>query len=283
MAEEVEHLIARPDSPNLYWALTQLPRPLIDMRTAIEGERLFAQHLFPSLRDVRGKLEKRIMDRHELEAIANRYLTLADRTAPNKEGPAAMRFFNKVGLSVVIAATYPEAKKFLRKLGIAAQRIDAMPVTQAVVLYHSYVSDKALDDSVKWYGTPYPRFRKEMAKVEDRYREALRQGDLTTNLIRTILPAYGQGLAPSYHLDRKIQGLRVVEALRMYAAKHGRWPNKLEDIKAVPVPNDPLTQAPFQYEVEGKTATIGAPVPPIDVELNKASRGRPWQYQLVLR
>ena len=55
---------------------------------------------------------------------------------------------------------------------------------------------------------------------------------------------------------RQINLLRTVEALRMYAAEHGRWPEKLEDIKAVPVPNDPFTEKPFEYAVKDGVALL---------------------------
>jgi len=37
--KEVEGLMQRPDSPNMYWALTTLPDPMIDMHSSLEYER----------------------------------------------------------------------------------------------------------------------------------------------------------------------------------------------------------------------------------------------------
>src|SRR5580692_8980770 len=48
----VGELISQPDSPNLYWALTQLPRPLIDLRPSIELEQRFLQMTIPGLDDL---------------------------------------------------------------------------------------------------------------------------------------------------------------------------------------------------------------------------------------
>ena len=39
--------------------------------------------------------------------------------------------------------------------------------------------------------------------------------------------------------DRNINQLRTVEALRLYAAAHGKLPEKLTDITDVPIPLDP--------------------------------------------
>jgi hypothetical protein len=52
MLQEVEQWIQTPGSPNLYWALTYLPRPLVDMRTALQGERLWIDGMFPGLRQM---------------------------------------------------------------------------------------------------------------------------------------------------------------------------------------------------------------------------------------
>src|SRR5262249_15731723 len=47
---------------------------------------------------------------------------------------------------------------------------------------------------------------------------------------------------------------RAIEALRMYAAEHGKWPQRLEDVTEAPVPEDPFTAKPFQYSPEKRCA-----------------------------
>jgi len=43
--------IARDKSPNLYWALAELPRPTVDLRVATRFELSIGPRLFPALRD----------------------------------------------------------------------------------------------------------------------------------------------------------------------------------------------------------------------------------------
>ena len=43
----VLELIASPDSPNLYWALAELPKPLVDLRAAVRFELEFGPRMFP--------------------------------------------------------------------------------------------------------------------------------------------------------------------------------------------------------------------------------------------
>jgi hypothetical protein len=54
--------------------------------------------------------------------------------------------------------------------------------------------------------------------------------------------------------------LRVIEALRMYAADHdGALPAKLADIEEVPVPTNPATGKPFVYRLDGAKAILELP------------------------
>jgi hypothetical protein len=82
-----------------------------------------------------------------------------------------------------------------------------------------------------------------------------------------LLPALHKVLAAQNRLDRRIAALRVIEALRMHAAaNNGQLPEKLSDVKVVPVPNDPGTGRPFEYRREGRGATLTGRIPgePLD-------------------
>jgi hypothetical protein len=81
-----------------------------------------------------------------------------------------------------------------------------------------------------------------------------------TTLYAEIFPAIQRALAAEPRLERRIAALRCVEALRMYAAAHdGQLPESLDAIQSVPIPENPLTGAPFVYSVSGSTATLSAP------------------------
>src|SRR5213079_1627925 len=47
--EPLEEMIGQPGCPNLYWALTNLPVPLVDSRKGIEAERIWGTHEFALL------------------------------------------------------------------------------------------------------------------------------------------------------------------------------------------------------------------------------------------
>jgi hypothetical protein len=57
--------------------------------------------------------------------------------------------------------------------------------------------------------------------------------------------------------DRQLAALTAVEALRSYAsANGGRLPARLDEVKETPVPLNPATGAPFEYQVDGEAATL---------------------------
>jgi hypothetical protein len=79
-------------------------------------------------------------------------------------------------------------------------------------------------------------------------------------------------------LDRRIAALRVIEALRLHAATNGgNFPDKLADVTVVPVPDDPGTGKPFDFQADGKTATLSSTVPGEPLEHNGL------RYRLTLR
>ena len=53
MSFQLIEMVQQPDAPNLYWALTMLPSPMIDLRRALDVESMGVELTFPELNDVR--------------------------------------------------------------------------------------------------------------------------------------------------------------------------------------------------------------------------------------
>ena len=68
--------------------------------------------------------------------------------------------------------------------------------------------------------------------------------------------------------------LRVLEALRLYAAAHGRLPNRLSEITEVPIPVNPFDGKPFTYRRDGDKAVLGCE--------EAGPSGLPWRYEITL-
>jgi len=61
-------------------------------------------------------------------------------------------------------------------------------------------------------------------------------------------------------LDRHVAALKCIEALRLYTAAHdGKFPNQLNDVMLVPVPDDPVTHKAFIYTRTGAKAVLEMP------------------------
>jgi hypothetical protein len=63
-------------------------------------------------------------------------------------------------------------------------------------------------------------------------------------------------------LSSTVAGLQCIEALRHYAATHNhQLPARLSDITDVQLPNDPATEKPFVYRLEGSKAVLEVSAP----------------------
>ena len=74
-----------------------------------------------------------------------------------------------------------------------------------------------------------------------------------------LLPATQQVMRAQLRIEREVDALLVIEALRMHAAETGRFPGTLADVSVVPVPNNPATRKPFKYRLDGGTAVLELP------------------------
>ena len=66
----------------------------------------------------------------------------------------------------------------------------------------------------------------------------------------------------------------------LHGSETGTWPEKLADIKCVPIPNDPATGKPFEFKRVGNKIELFSP-PPIAGQ--KPDRVNAIRYELTLR
>jgi hypothetical protein len=247
MTAQVEAYISSPGSPNLYWALTQLPSPFIDMHKAMSTERASLFLTSPECRDPRNaRLTPAQWDRFFLDGAELFYpgRTEAEKSQMVEEG---------------VAKVLPQAKKYLLEHGTASDRLGAMPGKQIVLIYWMDHYVLMRDELFKWFGLPYWQAWEGLEKSE-KYLESLGDAAIPAS---GLLPALAKVYAQTTTLDRRIAGLRCIEAVRLYAAGHdGKLPASLADISEVPIPLDPITGKTFQYRIEGNRAILEwAPAP----------------------
>jgi hypothetical protein len=275
----VADLIERPGAPNLYWALTALPRPLIPMGSGGDFEYRVLEDTFGDLKEL-----DRERSPEQWEALLRRIrktIQAVSMIGPNEgKTQTVPDWYPKAYGPEEPAAKSPDlpaAREFVaRDRHLSAEQTAALPAAQVLVLYLVHTYDVYRDELFRGMYLPYPDARPLFESAEQRVNSpATSEGQVVA---RVLLPALDRATAAEMRLERTLAALRVIEALRMHAAAHdGRLPGQLSDVKEVPVPNDPGTGRAFEYRVEGDTATITSQVP--DDSLSKNG----IRYRVTLR
>jgi hypothetical protein len=273
LADRVLEWTQRPGAPDLYWALTALPRPLIGMRKGLEFEQRFAEMQFPDLTGL-----DRPRGPEEWDAALARVNKGWERIYPllhglnAKPGQPGNPFPKALGRPEGL----PAAKKWLvEKGGYKADRVEAMPPGQVLLLALAGESREWRDEWFKAAYLPYPVGRPLLDDAIKRLEAAPMTDGVA--LARTFLPALAKVTLRQARLERRIASLRAIEALRLYAAAKGELPDRLDQVKEAPIPPDPTTGKPFDYRRDGRTATLSSRVPG-DALANSGLR-----YRITLR
>jgi hypothetical protein len=267
MLDQVEQWVRTPNSPNLYWALTNLPQPFVDLRKAYESERMLIDNLLPGFREA---LAKRSAEPLTPSAIAALQVKLVQ--LPDQNLSLVATFF--------VMKKYAQAKEYLQTHGWSAENVEALPAVQAVLLAEVATYDRLYDEMIKWVGVPYPLAHAGLDKADHILRrEIVSSGSPSFSLAGLLIPATIKVMETSNRLDRRIAALRAVEAIRIFAAIHGRLPTSLSEITEVPVPVNPATGAAFAYVSDGATATLS-----VAAESTRPQAAwNSFQYEITIR
>jgi hypothetical protein len=258
MNGELMRFVQQPGAPNMYWALTDLPHPFIDMRKGFQGERLAVEGVFPGLREMARDLKAGPMTAEQVGELANKLVKLAHPNTAEEENDRRLGILNMAG------RLHEDAKKMLAEEGRDAEVIEKMPSLQAAMLLQLHQYDRAIDDMIKLQGVPYYEAAPLLRELDKRFKteQAKAGGPGLTTIASLLVPACDKVRAAHVRVERQITALRCAEAVRLYAASHaGKPPAKLEDMKETPIPLDPYTGKPFVYKAEGNTAIIEGPAP----------------------
>lgn len=265
LLERVEDWIARPDSPNLYWALTTLPRPLIDSRIAFEGEAVYfdavsPEHFIINQKPLTAEQANRILD----ERLAKAKNPEKQLLGPDPDLTKLSKFVAKTDRAGYIKFHFANATKDLLARGHTAKELDATPQAQVLLLHGYDRFQELLDDQRKYLGLPYPDAEVGLKQYLEKQKKmhAENETDAVLAFYMLTLPATERVFFSGARSERKVAALRVIEAIRLHSATtNGQLPAKLTDITIVPVPDDPVRNKPFDYTCTGNAFTLSAPVP----------------------
>lgn len=256
-------LAQSPEAPSLYWAGSTLPRPFIDPRPGLVGEMSAVELSFPSLFPAAGS-QPRTTD--EWTAETQRFLSelaaLAGQVdaGPDSEKPwiATLTF---VGLMAKVALRREAIRTELTGYGVPQDAVHKMSDPQLLLELCGRQYTELRDDQFRWMMLPYHEGRAGLEGAERRLLAAKERGRELIPLASLILPAVGQVRHSHARSERRMDAFRIVEALRLHAAKHdGRLPASLADVDVVPIPPlDAVAGQPFRYTLDGRTARLELP------------------------
>lgn len=253
----VEEMLALPNAANLYWALTDLPQPMIDVRRAFRHELNTYHRSFPLLR----KLElapETPLTQAEIMAIFTDVMRGLD---PQQKGVPLQ---TSLLLTAVVSRYYSAAKQALLDRGIVADKVEKLPTAQVVGIYFLDEYNRFRDDVLKLQNLPAWQARPHLDALDKRL--AVRMRD-QSNPFLMLMPAIAKVAHASVRSERTTAHLRTVEVIRLHAAANGgALPAKLADIQVAPVPIDPATGQTFEayYKKTPTGATLEVPpFPPL--------------------
>ena len=218
--DQVETLMQTPNAPNLYWALSMLPNPAIDFRAAVQFEMHGIELTFPELQDVETSSRTAEDWQAMLNALTRKITTLnelvGDKTISDRFADPAWQ-----------TKAEPAAKKYLVENGHAAEKVQAMSSSQALIVATKAHYRVVRDSLFRWFYVPYWQAQAGFKAAERALADDKPDFDLLP--VRSFLPAMANVSFTSARLDRRIAALRILEALRIYAAAHqGQLPAQLE-------------------------------------------------------
>ncbi len=244
----LEEVIQHPDCPNLYWALTSLPTPFLNMHENFGGEyNAVGGEAGPLYRaeQVAGEGQLAAMLR-ELEVLFN--------LGPSAVTTSSVTFRALYAIRAANAALVAKAREKLVAAGKPDATVGQLPPLQAI-LAAEYADYVAILDTMSGYAALPPA---QSLPLFDALDDKLRGGGRVSMFLQ-LPPSTAKIVRAQARMDQHIARLRVAEAIRLFALDTGKLPESLDKL-TVPVPVDPMNGKPFTYTVADGVATLaGAP------------------------
>ncbi len=242
----LEEMIQQPTAPNLYWAYTELPRTLVEIRRGFQGDRVIVDLELAGLRS------DAAMTDEELEAfiskLSGRIGSVREEAGrPPKNVRAAIRTLvdDRERAARIRNRLLKDAPSDGIGEKVSALKILSFPPLQLVLLDEKHEFERRRDDALKLVGLAPWQI--------DAVIKNKASGD--RGLFGDFLPSVVEQRRAQARVEQRIAMLACIEAIRLHAADHAALPAKLDQI-GVPVPNDPLTGKSFGYSVEGEVVKL---------------------------
>lgn len=245
----IEELIQQPDCPNFFWALCDLPTPLLNQRMAVGGEKIFLTSQFGRYLTTERSLNDREIDAFLTDM--NELLKIEDQRGGVGSfiKSAKVRF----GLAAADEARMKSCRDRLVLNGVDADVVKAMPSMQIAIIdeFDRYMVLR--DEYFKAYMLPFHQAEPWLKKSDDELKKARTRGDI---IGPALLPAVWKVKMAQARIDQRIAHLQTIEAIRLYAKNNGGKLPKTLDTTGLPMAVDPFNGKNLTYEVKDGVATL---------------------------
>ena len=194
----LDEMLEQPGCPNLYWALTNLPSPLVAIDKGLEGERAL---VLVEFRDFDASAPMSAEQLGRLTAYLDRLLL--------KPGNWVRNWLDARTKDETIVSA---ARRRLVEHGLAEERLLRFPADQVILLDEKREFEVRRDDLMKTMALPSWQ-----ADALASQTKATQEPALFTD---ALLEGVYSTRCRQVRLDQRIALLRHVEALRIFAAEH---------------------------------------------------------------
>jgi hypothetical protein len=248
LMDVVYHWISIPDSPNLYWSLTELPEPWIDTRKSIRHELNTIYRSVPLLLE----MKKRSVSDAEVQLAFRQFIQQSKPLSPLE----AMQW---QGASVLLQLTrYPQARDYLLKNGYGENQVKALGKMQTLAMQMLHEYDAEREPILQALCLPT---HQGLPRLEEWAKEHKKRVEKTDNLFLRIhglsTPSFIKVWHAQARLERLMVTLRAVELLRAQR----KFPAKWAELDSGLI--DPVTGKPLDdwYHLEENRAVLHMPSP----------------------
>ncbi len=262
--QQAYYLSEHPDAPNLYWAIAQLPNPLINLDQSLAYEREFLFEQVKALREVD--------DTPKPDGYWSEFI---DRFADSIQGVGApfdeLKTLGKAGITIAIGSNVLKAREYLVDIeGMSSDKLDKLPNTQIFFLAMRRFYERYRDEEFKYSFLPV-HARQTSNVTSTGIGKMITKYGLITLPTSLFLPAVQAAQSASLRTQQQLALWQTIESIRHHLATHeNKLPATLKELE-LPAPYDPLTNGPFEYVMHASGATL------------KGAANPGLQYQFELR
>jgi hypothetical protein len=255
MITELDEVIRLDGAPNLYWALNELPQPIVTFDEGLATESKIIQLRFPELAVPKASVA--------WPQLSERMRDWAINVAKSEGGVEAVLLAAQIQKKVTPEQLNRARAELPEIAGYSSQDVAGMSDAEVEVRYTLALHRLIYDAWRKWFRVPYDQASSRTSTTTDELRTEARRRELypLVSLLTPLRANLTNLLGSQARSTRQVARLQVIEALRMHAAATGKLPETLDEVSVVPVPLDPATGGPFAYTLDGETATLDVTAP----------------------